>query len=252
VAIDTSIKGHVAFVAAGAAGIGRASAEQLAAGGARVAIVDRDAAGARTAAEAVNAAGGEAIAIAGECTDLAAMEKAVAEVTGKWGRLDIVVNCAGGFRAPKSLDMSVEEWRESIDWNLTSIFVVAKATVPALRARKYGRLVSIASLAGRSGSLSSSLSYSAGKAGVIGLVRRLAVELAPEGITCNVIAPGTTHSPRVDAMGGERAAAMAKATPAGRLAEADEIADCVVYLCRPSASYVNGAVLDVNGARWTG
>ena len=250
--IDTSIKGHVAFIAAGAAGIGLACAERFAADGARVAIVDRDVAGAERAAAAIAKAGGEAMALGGECTELADMEKAVAAVTGKWGRLDILANCPGGFRQAQGLETSVEEWRASIDWNLTSIFVVLKAVVPAMRARKYGRIVNIASLAGRSAGLQSSISYSAAKAGVIGLSRRVAVEVAGDGITCNALAPGTTHSPRVDAMPAERAVAMAKATPVGRLGDADEIADCVAYLCRPAAAFVTGAVLDINGGRWTG
>jgi len=253
VALETSIRGHVAVIAAGAAGIGLACAERLAAEGAKIAVIDRDAAGARRAADRLTAAGAEAIAIAGECGSSADMDAAVKTVTDKWGRLDILVNCPGGFHETKHMsNTSLDEWRAAIEWNLTSIFSVMKSAMPAMQARKYGRIVNIASLAGRQGIELASVDYSAAKTGVIGLTRRVAVEVAKDGITVNAVAPGTIMTPRIEVLHAHRMDAIAQSIPVGRLGTAEEIADGVWYLARPAAGFMTGAVLDINGGRWTG
>lgn len=248
-----SIEGQVAMVTGGAAGIGRACAERFAAEGATVAIVDRDTeTGAAVAAE-IEANGGKAGFFAGECTSESDMDAVVKDIVAQYGRLDILANCAGGFHASPSIEEhDAEQWRAGIEWNLTGIYIPLRAVVPAMKANKYGRIVSIGSRAGRAGNVVSALDYSASKAAVGGLTRRAAVELAPFGITVNMVAPGTVMTPRIAVLHRERMDALNKAMPVGRLGKPEEIAHAVWYLCTPGAAFTTGATLDVNGGSWTG
>jgi len=247
----SSIRGQVAAVTGGAAGIGLACAQRFASEGAHVAIIDRER-GAK-AVQDIEASGGEAIFVAAECTSESDMKAAVDAIVARFGRLDILANCAGGFHsAPSIEDLDADTWRAGIEWNLTGIYVPLRAVVPAMKANHYGRIVNIGSAAGRTASGHAALDYSAAKAAVGGLTRRAAVELAPAGITVNMVAPGTVMTPRISVLHRERMEAIAKAMPVGRLGTAEEIAHAVWYLCTPGAAFTTGATLDVNGGRWMG
>lgn len=249
----SSIKDQVAVVSGGAAGIGLACAERFAAEGAKVAIIDRDRETGEAAVRKIETDGGEAMFTAGDCTSEADMDAAVAAIVDRWGRLDILVNCAGGFHAaPPIEELDAEAWRAGIDWNLLGIYLPMRAVVPAMKTNNYGRIVSIGSQAGRMGTAITAIDYSAAKAAVVGLSRRLAVELAPFGITVNTVAPGTVLTPRIAVLHAERMDQLASAMPVGRLGKPEEIAHAVWYLCTPGAAFTTGATLDVNGGSWTG
>lgn len=249
----SSIKGQVAVVSGGAAGIGLACAERFAAEGAKVAIIDRNRETGEAAAAKIEATGSDVMFAAADCTSEPGMDAAVAAITDRWSRLDILANCAGGFHStPPIEELDAEAWRAGIDWNLTGIYIPMRAVVPAMKANKYGRIVSIGSQAGRMAAVVAALDYSAAKAAIGGLSRRLAVELAPFGITVNTVAPGTVMTPRIAVLHAARMEQLATAMPVGRLGTPEEIAHAVWYLCTPGAAFTTGATLDINGGSWTG
>ena len=244
----SSIRGHVAVVTAGAAGIGAGVVERLAQEGARVALLDIDAA----AGEAAVRRMGEAVRfIRTDASSAEQVAAALGETLGAWGRLDILVNCAGGFvDNPGIEDLDEAAWRRVVDLNLKSAYLCAREAAPAMKKAGYGRIVNVSSLSGRDGILETGLAYSAAKAGLFGFCRRLAVEVAPYGVTVNTVAPSVVLSPRVAALHRERLPEIISKIPLGRVAEAADVADAVWYLVRPGARYVTGVTLDVNGGRY--
>ncbi len=249
----SSVAGQVAIVSGGTAGIGLACAERFAAEGAKVAVIARTVDTGEEVAERLNDSGAEAIFVAGDCVSPGDMRAAAGTILDEWGRVDILVNCAGGFVAnPAFEDIADDAWHIGIDWNLTAKFLITREIVPAMKRNNYGRIVNISSLAGRTGIPLAPADYSAGTAAVAGLTRRLAVELAPFGITANVVAPGTVRSPRSESLGEERLSQIAKNIPVGRIGAAEELAHGIWYLCTPGAGFTTGAVLDINGGMWTG
>ncbi len=249
----SSIKDQVAAVTGGAAGIGLACAERFAEEGAKVAIIDRDWETGEADIAAIEATGGDAIFIAGDCTSEADMDAAVAAIVERWGRLDILVNCAGGFHSvPPIEELDAETWRAGIDWNLSGVYIPLHAAVPAMKANGYGRIVNIGSASGRTAAKIAAIDYSAAKAAVGGLTRHAAVELAPFGITVNTVTPGTVMTPRIAVLHRERMEAIAQTIPVGRLGTPEEIAHAVWYLCTPGAAFTTGATFDINGGQWIG
>lgn len=250
----TSIAGQVAVIAGGTQGIGLACAERFAAEGAKVAIIGRSAERGEAALEALRGAGATDVRfLAADCTIGREVARAIAEVMEAHGRIDILASCPGGFYAsPRIEEIDEEAWRKGIDWNLTSKFLLAREVAPVMKRQGYGRIVNVSSIAGRTGLAAAPLDYSAGKAGVDGLTRRLAAELAPFGVTVNSVAPGTTLSPRVGRLSERRLEKVREGIPVGRLATPAEIAHGIWYLCTPGAGFVTGAVLDMNGGVWTG
>lgn len=249
----TDIRGHVAIVTGGTQGIGLAAAQKFAAEGAKVAVTGRSAENGQAALDALKPYSNDVIFLQGDATSGADVAAAIAAVDAKWGRIDILVNCAGGFMTSPRIDEIDEEgWRKGIEWNLTAKFLSVRAAVPVMKRAKYGRIVNVSSVAGRGGVVAAPLDYSAAKAGVAGFTRRLAVEVAPDGITANVVAPGTTQTPRLSRLSHRRMEQVVARIPVGRLGTPEEIALGIWYFCTPGSGYTTGAVLDMNGGVWTG
>lgn len=248
-----SIEGQVAIVTGGTAGIGLACVERFAAEGAKVAFVGRKPETGERIAREVQERGGDVMFVAGECADSGDMKNVARAVDDAWGRADILVNCAGGFLdAPPIEEVTDEDWAQGLAWNIDAKFFITREVVPLMKRNSYGRIVNISSVAGRGGSKGASLDYATGKAAVVGLTRRLAVELGPFGITANVVAPGLVRTPRVERHSEEALAARAEAMPVRRLGRPDELAHSILYLSTPGAGFTTGSVLDVNGGAWIG
>lgn len=243
---------RVAIVTGGAQGIGQAIAALLLDRGARVVLFDRNA---ERLAEAARELGepDRVIAYAGDVTSEADAEAAVAAATDTWGRLDILVNDAGigGSTAPL-WEIPVEEWRTVIDVNLTGMFIMCRAAVPAMLERGWGRIVNIASIAGKEGNPTSS-HYSASKAGVIGMTKSLGKELATKGVLVNAIAPAVIETPLLTRDGVDEGflESLLVKIPMHRMGTPDEVARLVGYLASDELTFSTGAVYDLSGGRAT-
>ncbi len=242
-------EGQSAIVTGAATGIGASTARILAREGAEVTLMDIDADGAEAVAKSIGESGGAARIAVVNLTDWEATRAAVEEAHRRTGRMDVLVHSAGGFpRYVSLLDCPVEAWDGVVDSNLKSMFYLLKAVAPLMAAARYGRFVTLSSMAARSGVNPNPPHYTAAKAGVLGLTRQAARELGPHGVTVNAVAPANVRTPRTLAIRKpERIAHIEHSSPVGRLSEPVEIAEAVVFLCRKEAAYITGATLDVNG-----
>jgi 3-oxoacyl-[acyl-carrier protein] reductase len=242
---------QVVVVTGAAVGIGATMAGMFAREGARVAVLDIDVPRLDEVARGITADGAEVLAQRCDVTSPADVGRSVDTVVGRWGRLDVLVNNAGGFYKIASIEeIDHDEWETILRLNLTSVFICSKAVVPIMKRQRRGRIVNMASIAGRTGNIPTAAHYAAAKAGIIGLTRQLAREVATHGILVNAVAPGTTATPRVlAARSPEATRALAAAMPIGRLAEPAEIAETVLFLASDAARFVTGATLDVNGGQ---
>jgi 3-oxoacyl-[acyl-carrier protein] reductase len=235
---------RVVVVTGAAKGIGRAVAQAFAREGARVAALDID----TTALEALAREAG-VLPLAADVTAGADVGRAVGEVLGRWGRVEVLVNNAGGFsRIRRTEEIPDEEWDAILRFNLTSMFLCTKAVLPAMRRQRGGRIINLSSIVGRAGAVTVTSHYAAAKAGVLGFTRHVAREVGPEGITVNAVAPGTVATERFKALRTpEETARIAETVPLRRVAAPEEIADAVLFLASDAARYITGAALDVNG-----
>jgi 3-oxoacyl-[acyl-carrier protein] reductase len=242
---------QVVVVTGAAVGIGATMAGMFAREGARVAVLDIDVPRLDEVARGITADGAEVLAKRCDVTSPADVGRSVDTVVGRWGRLDVLVNNAGGFYKIASIEeIDHDEWETILRLNLTSVFICSKAVVPIMKRQRRGRIVNMASIAGRTGNIPTAAHYAAAKAGIIGLTRQLAREVATHGILVNAVAPGTTATPRVlAARPPEATRALAAAVPIGRLAEPADIAETVLFLASDAARFVTGATLDVNGGQ---
>jgi 3-oxoacyl-[acyl-carrier protein] reductase len=242
---------QVSAITGGARGIGKGSAEAFAEAGARIYVLDLDKAGGEAVTRGIQDRGGQASFLACDVTDAAEAGATFDRLLSEAGRLDILVNSAGGFWKQLSVEETPEEeWDKVVDLNLKSIFLCAKAAIPAFKRQGSGRIISIGSQAGVTVFQPSSPPYAAAKAGVHSLTRVLAFELGRYGVTANAIAPGTTATERVVAVRSQEQRDMiGKATLVGRIADVSDMVGWVLFLAAPEAGYLTGQTLSVNGGR---
>jgi 3-oxoacyl-[acyl-carrier protein] reductase len=246
-----SLNERVAIVTGAAKGIGAAIAERLAREGATVAIADVDEAGAGRESDRITAAGGQAFALRVDVSDPTSTRAMVETVVERAGRLDILVNNAGinGPTVPV-VEVSVEEWRRVLSIDLDGVFYCCKFAAPHLVRRGYGRIVNIASIAGKEGNPNHS-PYSTAKAGVIGFTKSLGKELATTGVLVNCVAPALIDTDLTRGVSKEMVRYLVGRVPMGRMGQAQEVAALVAWLCSPECSFNTGAVFDLSGGRAT-
>lgn len=236
------LSGRSALVTGGASGIGQAIAQAFTDGGARVVVLDRDAGQARAAAQRVGAVGGVGADVSSEPQVLAAVGKA-GELLG---HMDILVNSAGLLTESPLTQMSLRQWKETIDVDLTGVFLMCRHVVPAMVEQRRGRVINIASQLAIKGGTSLA-HYSAAKAGVIGLTKSLALEVAPYGVLVNAIAPGPIDTPLTAGISEEWKRAKKEELPIGRFGRPEEVAPTAVLLASsPGGDLYTGQTLGPN------
>jgi 3-oxoacyl-[acyl-carrier protein] reductase len=241
--IAERFKGRKAVVTGGASGIGWAIVERLAAEGASVSVWDR--------ASPPTARGDTIDGVTLELTDAAAVAAAAKRTVDAFGGIDVLV-CSAGVAGLNALvwEYPLDEWRKVIDINLNALFYCNRAVVPYMREKNYGRIVNIASIAGKEGNPTAS-AYSASKAAVIGLTKSLGKELAKTNITVNAITPAAVRTPILEQVSQEHIDFMLSKIPMGRFGKVEEIAAIVAWLASEECSFTTGAVFDISGGRAT-
>ena len=242
------MKGRNAVVTGGAAGIGLAIALRLAASGARVSLWDRDD---KALAEAARALGPGTHTARLDVSDEAQVKRAFDETVKALGKVDALV-CSAGITGPNTTtwEYPVQDWKQVIDINLTGVFLCNRALVPHMQSNDYGRIVNIASIAGKEGNPNAS-AYSASKAGVVSLTKSLGKELAKTGIRVNCVTPAAVKTGMFAQMTQAHIDFMLSKIPMGRFGKVEEIAALVAWLCTEDCSFSTGAVFDVSGGRAT-
>jgi 3-oxoacyl-[acyl-carrier protein] reductase len=243
---QVELAGHSAIVTGASRGIGRAIALALAKAGARVACVARNADQLADTARAIGDSGGTAAVYACDVTSTDSVQKVVDDVVEKWGQLHIVVNNAGITRDTLIPRMSDDDWDSVINTNLRGTFLFTRAATRPMMQSRYGRIINISSVSGLAGNAGQA-NYSASKAGIIGLTRTVAKELASRKVTVNAVAPGFIETEMTEAMGQVILDEVKKRIPARRLGQVGDVAGAVLFLASDAASYITGQVLTVDG-----
>jgi NAD(P)-dependent dehydrogenase (short-subunit alcohol dehydrogenase family) len=242
------LEGRTALVTGASRGIGEAIALALAEAGARLILVARGEEALQDVAERVDALGVECSTLPVDVTDRDAVASAVAEWTDTGGPIEVLVNNAGTNVRKRAEDYSLDEWDHLIDLNLTAAFHLARLVRPGMRERGFGRIVNVASVSGLV-ALPTGVAYAAAKAGMIQMTKNLAREWGPHGITVNAVAPWYVRTELTEPLLAkpEFLARVLAATPTGRLGTPQDVASAVAFLCSPSASWINGVCLPLDG-----
>lgn len=238
------LQGEIALVTGASRGIGAAIADTLAAQGATVIGTATSASGAAAIGERLAANGGHGREL--NVTDAAAVDALIDAIGKEFGAVSILVNNAGITRDNLFMRMSDEEWAQVIDVNLTSSFRLARGVLRGMMKARWGRIVTITSVVGTTGNPGQG-NYAAAKAGLVGMSKSLAYEVASRGITVNCVAPGFIETAMTDKLNDEQKGRILTQIPAGKMGAPDDIAAAVLYLASPQAGYVTGATLHVNG-----
>lgn len=247
-----TLKGKVAIVTGATRGIGKAIAIKMAKVGVKVAVLGRDAEKAKKVVSDIKENEGEAQYFVGDISDEKNCEKIICSVYKVFGKIDILVNCAGILTSTKIEDVSRIEWEQVLNTNLTGTFFMIQKAIPFLKESASGRIINISSNAGRMGGYENSQAYTASKGGIIAITMGIARQLAPYQITVNVVCPGTTETEMVKLYDAETKERLLSRIPMGRLALPEEIAAAVCFLASEEAGYITGAILDVNGGMHMG
>lgn len=241
-----SLKDKVALVTGASQGIGRATALALAEAGAKVAIAARNTEKLMSLAEEILAAGGEALPVPMDVADAAQVKAGFQQLLAKLGKLDILVNNAAITRDTLALRMKLEDWDAVLRTNLTGAHLCIQQALGAMLKQRAGRIINISSVVAETGNAGQA-NYVASKAGLIGLTRAIAVEVASRNITVNAIAPGFIATPMTEPLSTELKDKMKAMIPLGRFGSDRDVATAIVFLASDEAGYITGHVLDVNG-----
>ena len=244
-------EGQVAIVTGAATGIGYGIARRLAAEGARLVVVDVDGDLGEQSASEISARGGEARLVVGDVAEEGTADEAVSAALEAWGRVDVLVNNAGITGVDGNVwELGLDEMDRVYRVNLRGVFAFCRAVIPAMLERDYGRIVNIASIAGKEGN-PRMVPYSATKAGVIGLTKSVGKELAKSGVRVNCVTPAVVHTRILDELTPEQVRYMVERIPIGRTGEIAEIAALVAWLASEECSFSTGGVFDISGGRAT-
>ena len=241
-----------AVITGAAGGIAIATALNFIEQGARVCLADLDRAGLEKVEELLVSRGGKAKSFNADVTSRKAVEELMTAADAFMGGIDILVTCAGGYKAYAGFEqISEEDWDRVVDVNLKGVYLCCQAVIPYMKTGGWGRIINLGSLAGRSTSAGTSPAhYASAKAAVSMLTQYIAKDVGPYGITANTVAPGTTMTERVkDLLTPEKKEMFTRACPLGHLAQPEEISDVIAFLAGDESRYITGATIDVNGGR---
>ena len=245
---EDALEGRVALVTGASRGIGRAIAQELAAAGAFVVGTATSESGAAAIGEYLGAKGRGIVL---DVTDAEGSAKAVADIVSEFGRIDVLVNNAGITRDTLAMRMTDEAWDAVVATNMSAVFRMTRAVLRPMMKQRFGRIVNITSVVGAMGNAGQA-NYAAAKAGVVGMTKSVAREVASRGITVNCVAPGFIDTDMTKDLPEEHKKALLAQIPAQRLGKTDDVAAAVVFLASEPAGYVTGSVLHVNGGMFMG
>ncbi len=247
----TGLNERIALVTGASQGIGRACALELARAGATVALAARNESRLAGAVAEIESAGGRAAAFALDIASEESIKSCARAILDRFGKVEILVNNAGITRDGLMLRMKRADWDDVLATNLTGAFLLTQSLLGAMLKNRWGRIINITSVVGRTGQ-AGQVNYAASKAGMIGMTRSMAREVASRGVTVNAVAPGYIETPMTAVLDEKQRAAMIAAIPLGRPGTDREIAQAVTFLASEAAAYITGHVLDVNGGMFMG
>jgi 3-oxoacyl-[acyl-carrier protein] reductase len=249
--VTVDLSGQTALVTGGSRGIGRAIALALTRCGAKVACVARSEDKLTETVDAITSAGGTALALTCDVTQRESVDRVVGQVIEKWGKLDILVNNAGITRDTLLPRMEDAQWDDVIATNVRGTFLFTRAATSQMMGKRYGRVINVSSVSGIRGNKGQT-NYSASKAAVIGFTRSVALEFAGRNITVNAVAPGFIETDMTAALGDVFKEEAKKRIPAKRIGQPEDVAECVLFLASPAASYITGQTIAIDGGMSVG